>query len=214
MGYLKSRWTATCKGSPLAALLSLLGMKDKASFEEISLKEEFQLFTDRESQGIVRQMIDSYESGDYSSFYEEYQNRLPLASIWGAEEFQQRAQRGSLLDLLTVWNLISLGILYDLKWDQKGKTEELISFVDKRLSEFYNEKFRLDTSNERLTTKADLDLLSLLEKLDRDLISREYRLLYFGVSGEEYYVGVFDRETADRLVGKSFGIVTLYPCSD
>lgn len=214
MGFLKSRLTANRKGSPFASLLSLLGMKDEVGTEKFSLSEEIELFAGAENQEVIYQMINSYESGDYLNFYKEYHGKLPLASVWGVEDFQQRSQRGSLVDLLIVWSLISMEVLYDLKWKQKRNEEELISFIDKRIRKFYKEEFSAEASDEKVETEEESDLLCLLEKLDRNLISHGYRLLYFGVSGEEYYVGVFDQKTADRLVGKSFGIVTLYPCSD
>lgn len=217
MGFLKTRLIAEKnrrpENSPFRNVLSLLGLKKEESSEELFLKDRIEFFTDLDEQKEIQQMIDSYESDNYSEFYQEYQSVLPLPSVWGLEEFIERSQRGSLLDLLIVWFLFSLDVLYCLEWNKKVRKTELISFVNQRVVEFYNEDFKLNTFNENTEDESELDLLCFLEKLDHDLTSYGYRLVYFGISGEEYFIGVFDKKTADALVGKSFGIVTLYPCS-
>lgn len=199
--------------SPFGTLLSLLGLKKEESSEEILLKDHIELFTDLEEQEVIQRMINSYEKGNYSDFYQEHRDKLPLESVWQEEDFLRRAEKGSLLDLLIVWNLTSLDVLYRLEWNKESDKEKLISFVSKRVTELYKEDIALGIFNKDLESSDDFDMLYYLEKVDQDLISYGYRLLYFGMSGEEYFIGVFDQETADQLVGKSFGIVTLYPCS-
>lgn len=217
MGFLKTRLTDEKErrsgNSPFGNLLSLLGLKKEETQEELLLKDNLELFTNLKEQEVIHRLINSYEEGNYFNFYQEYRDKLPLTSIWGEDEFLQRAQKGSLLDLLIIWNLTSLDILYRLEWNKENGKEKLLSFISRRVEDFYNEDLKLDVFNQNFDSESDFDILYFLEKLDQSLTSCGYRLLYFGMSGEEYFIGVFDQKSADYLVGKSFGIVTLYPCS-
>lgn len=217
MGFFKTRLTDKKErrsgNSPFGILLSLLGLKKEEALEEFFLKDNLELFTNLKEQEIICRLINNYEDGNYSNFYQEYRDKLPLTSIWREEEFLQRAQKGSLLDLLIVWELTSLDILYRLEWNKESDKEKLTSFISRRVAEFYNEGIKPDIFNQNLKCENDLDMLCFLEQLDQSLTLYGYRLLYFGMSGEEYFIGVFDEKTVDHLVGKTFGIVTLYPCS-
>lgn len=217
MGFLKTRLTTKKErrsgSSPFGTLLSLLGLKKEEKAEELVLKDHIESFTDLKEQEVIQEMISDYENGNYSNFFQAYKDKLPLESVWQEEEFLRRAEKGSLLDLFIVWNLVSLNVLYRLESNAESDKEKLVSFVSKRMSEFYKEDVALDICNPSLEAENGFDLLYSLENIDQAMSSYGYRLLYFGKSAEEYFIGVFDQKTAEHLVGRSFGIVTLYPCS-
>lgn len=162
-----------------------------------NISGEKESYSDYEN--FVEQIIADYELLDDEKFYQKYQEILLIKEVWrNVEEYIKVKKSEKILGKLIVFGLVNKGAV--LEMDYKDSPEDfLLGFVNEKLQNEYEQEPIEDIDYESEDdSNLDMHECVYVKKLAKKVHKVGYKLVWFYMDNDQYYVGVLPKEVTSK----------------